>query len=86
MVDLRNAITKKEIPKNKNLNKIVDIVENTLGFRSSFKILTPKQMLQRLPIALAQVETGNTFEHLLNEIRQILCIEQKELLKKYITI
>ena len=43
-------------------------------------------MLQRLPIALAQVETGNTFEHLLNEIRQILCIEQKELLKKYITI
>ena len=86
MVDLRNAITKKEIPKNKNLNKIVDIVENTLGFRSLFKILTPKQMLQRLPIALAQVETGNTFEHLLNEIRQILCIEQKELLKKYITI
>ena len=86
MVDLRNDITKKEIPKNKNLNKIVDIVENTLGFRSLFKILTPKQMLQRLPIALAQVETGNTFEHLLNEIRQILCIEQKELLKKYITI
>ena len=86
MVDLRNAITKKEIPKNKNLNKIVDIVENTLGFRSLFKILTPKQMLQRLPIALAQVETGSTFEHLLNEIRQILCIEQKELLKKYITI
>ena len=86
MVDLRNAITKKEIPKNKNLNKIVDIVENTLGFRSLFKILTPKQMLQRLPIALAQVETGNTFGHLLNEIRQILCIEQKELLKKYITI
>ena len=86
MVDLRNAITKKEIPKNKNLNKIVDIVENTLDFRSLFKILTPKQMLQRLPIALAQVETGNIFEHLLNEIRQILCIEQKELLKKYITI
>ena len=86
MVNLRNAITKKEIPKNKNLNKIVDIVENTLDFRSLFKILTPKQMLQRLPIALAQVETGSTFEHLLNEIRQILCIEQKELLKKYITI
>ena len=86
MVNLRNAITKKEIPKNKNLNKIVDIVENTYDFRSLFKILTPKQMLQRLPIALAQVETGNTFEHLLNEIRQILCIEQKELLKKYITI
>ena len=52
------------------------------------KILTPKQMLQRLPIAIAQVKEGNTFENLLNEIRQIIyiCIEQKKLLKKYITI
>ena len=30
-------------------------------------------MLQRLPIALAQVKTGNTSENLLNEIRQIIC-------------
>ena len=30
------------------------------------KILTPKQMLQRLPIALAQVKVGNTSENLLN--------------------
>ena len=37
-----------------------------------FKILTPKQMFQRLPIALAQVEAGNTFENLLNEVRQII--------------
>ena len=29
-------------------------------------------MLQRLPIALAQVEAGNTFENLLNEIRKII--------------
>ena len=36
------------------------------------KILTPKQMLQRLPIALAQVKTGNNSESLLNEIRQIV--------------
>ena len=35
------------------------------------KILTPKQMLQRLPIAFAQVKAGNTYENLLNEIRQI---------------
>ena len=35
------------------------------------KILTPKQMLQKLPIALAQVKAGNTSENLLNEIRQI---------------
>ena len=36
------------------------------------KILTPKQMLQRLPIALAQVKAGNNSENLLNEIRQIV--------------
>ena len=36
------------------------------------KILTPKQMLQRLPIALTQVKAGNTFENLLNDIRQII--------------
>ena len=36
------------------------------------KILTPKQILQRLPIALAQVKAGNTSENLLHEIRQII--------------
>ena len=36
------------------------------------KIRTPKQMLQRLPIALAQVKAGNTSEKLLNKIRQII--------------
>ena len=36
------------------------------------KILTPKQMLQRFPIALAQVKAGNNSENLLNEIRQIV--------------
>ena len=36
------------------------------------KILTPKQMLQRLPIALAQVKAGNNSESLLNEIRKIV--------------
>ena len=36
------------------------------------KILTPKQMLQRLPIALAQVKPGNNSENLLNEIKQIV--------------
>ena len=35
-------------------------------------ILTPKEMLQRLPIALAQVKAENTSENLLNEIRQII--------------
>ena len=36
------------------------------------KILTPKQMLQRLPIAHAQVKAGNNSKSLLNEIRQIV--------------
>ena len=36
------------------------------------KILTPNQMLKRLPIALAQVKTDNNSECLLNEIRQIV--------------
>ena len=40
--------------------------------RKGLKILTPKQILQRLPIALAQVKTGNKSESLLNEIRQIV--------------
>ena len=36
------------------------------------KILTPKQILQRLPVALAQVKAGNISENLLNETRQIV--------------
>ena len=48
------------------------------------KILTPKQMLQRLPIALAQVKAGNNSENLLNEIRQIIysLYQSKEITKK----
>ena len=40
--------------------------------RKGLKVLTPKQMLQRLPIALAQAKAGNRWESLLNEIRQIV--------------
>ena len=39
---------------------------------TELKILTLKQMLQRLPIDLAQVEEDNNSESLLNEIRQII--------------
>ena len=35
-------------------------------YGSGLKILSPKQMLQRLQIALAQVKAGNTYENLLN--------------------
>ena len=48
------------------------------------KMLTPKQMLQRLPIALAQVKGGNTSENLLNKITQIIysLYRAKEITKK----
>ena len=36
---------------------------------TKFKILTSKQMLPRLPIAIAQVKSGSNSKHLLNEIR-----------------
>ena len=36
------------------------------------KMLTPKEMLQRLPIALAQIKAGSTSEYLLNKITQII--------------
>ena len=54
---------------------------------TGLKILTPKQMLQRLSISLAQIKAGNNSQSLLNEIRQItLCINQRKLPKKYIII
>ena len=37
------------------------------------KILTNKQMLNRLPILLAQTQAGNNSKSLKNEVRQILC-------------
>ena len=51
---------------------------------TGLKILTPKQMLQRLPIALAQIKAGNNSENLLNEIRQIAysLYQSKEITKK----
>ena len=36
------------------------------------KILTPKQLIQRLPVVLSQVKAGNNSESLLNEISQIV--------------
>ena len=37
-----------------------EAIDETNQDRRELKILTPKQMLQRLPIALAQVKAGNT--------------------------
>ena len=61
-----------------------DVKQNkTVG--TGLKILSPKQMLERLPIALVQVEAGNNSESLLNEIRQIVysLYQSKQITKKY---
>ena len=52
--------------------------------RLSVNLLTPKQILQMLPIAHAQVKVGNTSESLLNEISQIIynLYQAKETTKK----
>ena len=59
-------------------DKILKIVEEILEFNKQnqsgkgLKILTPNQMLSRLPITLAQLKAGNNSEKLKNEIRQLL--------------
>ena len=78
--------------------KIIDLFNNYSKIKSEsiyrskhdetkgtgLKILTPKQMLQRLPIALAQVKAGNNSESLSNEIRQIVysLYQSKQITKK----
>ena len=48
------------------------------------KILTPKQMLQKLSIALAQIKAGNNSQNLINEVRQIVYFlyQSKKITKK----
>ena len=63
----------------KSRQKVVDLFNDFARIRSEsiyetkygkvLKILISKQMLQRLPIALAQLKAGNNSESLLNEIR-----------------
>ena len=71
------------MPKNDKLKikeneKIIDIAERTLELNSEnqlgkgLKILTPNQMLSRLPIFLAQLKAGYNSEKFKNEIRQLL--------------
>ena len=64
--------------KTEEKEKIIDIVERILFFNQlnqsgqGLKILTPNQMLSRLPISLAQLKARNIFEKLKKEIRQLL--------------
>ena len=60
---------------NKNVIYIVERIlelnsKNQLGL--GLKILSPNQMISRLPITLAQLKAGNNSEKLKNEIRQLL--------------
>ena len=58
-------------------DKILKIVKEIFDFNrqqqgQGLKILTPKQILSRLPISLAQLNAGNNSEKLKNKIRQLL--------------
>ena len=74
--NLRNFSEGREKVLNPCASKIFLIESKGSGLlntnRSKLKILKPKQMLQRLPMALAQVKAGNNSENLVDEIRQIV--------------
>ena len=74
--NLRNFLKAREMVLHGFKNKIFLTKSTGTGLfntdNSKLKILTPKQMLQRLPIVLAQVKAGSNSENLLNEILQII--------------
>ena len=65
---------------NEKPNQILETVNEILDFNKeiqkqrglSLKMLTPNQMLSRLPISLAQLKSGNNSEKRKNEVRQIV--------------
>ena len=81
LTNIKNIV--KNVPKDNPLKteeneKIIDIVERIFELNSEnqlglgLKILTPNQMLSRLPISLVRLKAGNNSEKLKNEIRQLL--------------
>ena len=77
LIEMFKSNPTSHIKKIKNRNHILEIVERILYFNQLnqagqwIKILTPSQMLSRLPISLAQLNAGNNSEKLKNEIRQL---------------
>ena len=68
-----------KIQNQKHKSKVTkEVISNVENLSNSTKAVTDffidytKQMLQRLPIALAQIKAGNNSKSLLNEIRQIV--------------
>ena len=74
-----NKMSEKE-RENEKADKIIEIVERIFAYikqqqnqdGQGIKILTPNQILSRLPISLAQLQAGNNSNKLKNEIRQLL--------------
>ena len=64
----------------KNMSRNISDSKQGMGIT----ILTPTQMLQRLPIALAQIKAGNNAKSLLNEIRRVAysLYQSKEITKE----
>ena len=72
------------------MKKVANIVEDIHNFNerqngNRNEISPFKQMLQKLPKALAQVKVGNTSDSLLKSDKSCICIEKKKLLKKNLT-
>ena len=80
LTDLKNEIKEmsEDEKKIEKPDKILKIVKEILEFNKqkqlgkALKILTPNQMLSRLPSTLAQLKAGNNSEKLKNEIRKLL--------------
>ena len=72
---LKSSPTSDAKKKKKKRNKKLEIFELLLYFNrqnqagQGLRILTPNQILSRLPISLAQLKVGNISEKLKNEIR-----------------
>ena len=78
--DETEKMSKEEI-KTEKPNEILEIAHKSFDFNkeiqkqqegSGLKILTPSQLISRLPITLAQLKAENNFEKLKNDIRQLL--------------
>ena len=91
--DLKEEIKKmpKEEIENERKDEIVNIVEIILDFNKQnqqkgqgLKIQTPNQMLNRLPIALAQLQAGNNSNKLKNEIRLLHSLYRSKNMTKQI--
>ena len=94
--DIRNEVenTGEKEKETEKPSEIVNIVEKILEFNKQnqlgggLKILTPDQMLSRLPITLAQLKAGNDSEKHKNEIRQLLysLYRSKKLTENFIKV